>query len=201
MAIGRVRMAGGGAAGSFFYFSGDNKYLVKTISASERRTLRRILRDYVAHFQNNRHSLLSRIYGLYKLKLDDTTSTFVIMGNVFNPAIPIHQRFDLKVPHPCGHGAGVAGPHSRAHAPVHNHGFGTPPQGSTQGRTVGEAHLNEPGVVYKDLDFIKLGALLARCARLAHDACANNPRLCCACVARAGGQDAKSTLASISRPP
>jgi len=124
MAIRRMSIADGVAAGSFFYFSGDNKYLVKTISASERRTLRRILRDYVAHFQNNRHSLLSRIYGLYKLKLDDTTSTFVIMGNVFNPAIPVHQRFDLKVP-ARWHDARAAGPHSRTLATILGHSIRT----------------------------------------------------------------------------
>jgi hypothetical protein len=49
----------------------------------------------------HKHTLLSRIYGLYKLKMDDTVSVFVIMGNVFNPTIPVHQRYDLKVRPSC----------------------------------------------------------------------------------------------------
>ena len=87
----------GCAPGSFFYFSSDNRFLVKTISSAESRTLQRILPNYLAHLHKHHNTLLSRIFGLYKLKMDDTVSVFVIMGNVFNPTVPIHQRYDLKV--------------------------------------------------------------------------------------------------------
>ena len=150
------RCRGGPCAGSFFYFSSDNRFLVKTISQAESRTLQRILPDYLKHMLENRNTLLSRIFGLYKLKMDDTTSIFVIMGNVFNPTVPIHQRYDLKVR--------VAGQlhthHPGALTCARSLGWGGA-QGSTHGRTVGEAHLHEKGVVLKDLDFIKLGTMAA----------------------------------------
>ena len=38
-----------GKSGSFFYFSYDQRYMVKTISSAEARTLRRSLQDYHAH--------------------------------------------------------------------------------------------------------------------------------------------------------
>jgi 1-phosphatidylinositol-4-phosphate 5-kinase len=38
-----------GKSGSFFYFSYDQRYMVKTISSAEARTLRRTLQEYHEH--------------------------------------------------------------------------------------------------------------------------------------------------------
>ena len=58
-----------GKSGSFFYFSHDNQLLIKTISKSEfiffRKTL---LEKYYNHLINNPETLITRIYGLYKIK-------------------------------------------------------------------------------------------------------------------------------------
>lgn len=113
-----------GKSGSFFYFSSDLRFLVKTISVNEKRTFCRMLKNYANHMLDNKNTLLTRICGFYKLTIGDIKSRFIVMSNCFPPGVLVPTRFDLK--------------------------------GSTIGRTVGEANLDKPGVIYKDLDLIKM---------------------------------------------
>ena len=43
---------GAGKSGSFFFFSNDNKYLIKTMNVSERKVLLNMLDDLTKHFEN-----------------------------------------------------------------------------------------------------------------------------------------------------
>lgn len=43
---------GAGASGSFFFFSYDNKFLLKTIPISEKKILIDILDDYIQHLKD-----------------------------------------------------------------------------------------------------------------------------------------------------
>ncbi|KAL6941516.1 hypothetical protein ACO0RG_002648 [Hanseniaspora osmophila] len=97
-----------GKSGSFFYYSRDYKYIIKTIHSSEHRHLRTHLKQYFDHCMANKETLVSQFYGLYRLKLPITyqlfnssrTKTksrkiyFIVMNNLF----PIHidRSFDLK---------------------------------------------------------------------------------------------------------
>ena len=60
---------GAGASGSFFFFSHDNKFLIKTLKGFEKKILLDMLDDYVAHIINtDNRSLLARIYGVFTVK-------------------------------------------------------------------------------------------------------------------------------------
>ncbi|KAI9787668.1 MAG: Phosphatidylinositol-4-phosphate 5-kinase [Geoglossum umbratile] len=86
-----------GKSGSFFYFSRDYKYIIKTIHHSEHKFLRKILRDYYEHVENNPNTLLSQFYGLHRVKIPYGRKIhFVVMNNLFPPHRDIHQTFDLK---------------------------------------------------------------------------------------------------------
>lgn len=86
-----------GKSGSFFYFSRDYRFIIKTISHSEHKFLRSILKDYHQHVKTNPHTLLSRFYGLHRVKLPRGRKIhFVIMNNLFPPHRDIHETFDLK---------------------------------------------------------------------------------------------------------
>lgn len=86
-----------GKSGSFFYFSRDYKYIIKTIHHGEHKFLRRILRDYYNHVQENPNTLLSQFYGLHRVKIPYGRKVhFVVMNNLFPPHRDIHQTFDLK---------------------------------------------------------------------------------------------------------
>ncbi|EEP75695.1 phosphatidylinositol-4-phosphate 5-kinase its3 [Uncinocarpus reesii 1704] len=86
-----------GKSGSFFYFSRDYKYIIKTIHHAEHKLLRRILRDYYEHIENNPNTLISQFYGLHRVKMAYGRKIhFVVMNNLFPPHRDIHQMFDLK---------------------------------------------------------------------------------------------------------
>ncbi|KAG6012589.1 hypothetical protein E4U43_007726 [Claviceps pusilla] len=86
-----------GKSGSFFYFSRDYKYIIKTIHHAEHKFLRKVLRDYYNHVQSNPNTLLSQFYGLHRVKMPYGKKIhFVVMNNLFPPHRDIHATFDLK---------------------------------------------------------------------------------------------------------
>ncbi len=86
-----------GKSGSFFYFSRDYKYIIKTIHHSEHKFLRKVLKDYYEHVTDNPNTLLSQFYGLHRVKIPYGKKIhFVVMNNLFPPHRDIHQTFDLK---------------------------------------------------------------------------------------------------------
>ncbi|MCJ1308710.1 Phosphatidylinositol-4-phosphate 5-kinase [Agyrium rufum] len=86
-----------GKSGSFFYFSRDYKYIIKTIHHAEHKLLRKILREYYAHVVQNPNTLISQFYGLHRVKIPYGKKIhFVVMNNLFPPHRDIHQTFDLK---------------------------------------------------------------------------------------------------------
>jgi 1-phosphatidylinositol-4-phosphate 5-kinase len=60
-----------GKSGSFFFFSNDKKFVIKTLQDHEKRKLLSILDSFIKHFVLNKDSLISRIYGIYTLMTDD----------------------------------------------------------------------------------------------------------------------------------
>ncbi|PWN51732.1 SAICAR synthase-like protein [Violaceomyces palustris] len=86
-----------GKSGSFFYFSRDYRFIIKTIHHREHKFLRKILKDYHEHIKTNPHTLLSRFYGLHRVKLPHGRKIhFVVMNNLFPPHRDIHETYDLK---------------------------------------------------------------------------------------------------------
>ena len=86
-----------GKSGSFFYFSRDYKFIIKTIHQSEHKLLRKVLREYYAHVEKNPNTLISQFYGLHRVKIPYGRKIhFVVMNNLFPPHRDIHQTFDLK---------------------------------------------------------------------------------------------------------
>ncbi|GAA5813465.1 hypothetical protein MFLAVUS_006943 [Mucor flavus] len=86
-----------GKSGSFFYYSRDYRFIIKTIHHSEHKFMRKILKEYYEHVSNNPNTLLCRFYGLHRIKLPRGRKIhFVIMGNVLPSNKDIHETFDLK---------------------------------------------------------------------------------------------------------
>ena len=56
------------ASGSFFFFSHDKRFILKTLLKNERKTLLDMLDEYIDHIvQSENRSMLARIYGLYTI--------------------------------------------------------------------------------------------------------------------------------------
>lgn len=92
-----------GKSGSFFYFSRDYRFIIKTIHPAEHRHLRRILKDYYNHVKNNPNTLISQFYGLHRVKMPINYENlkrrkiyFIVMNNLFPPHRDIHRTYDLK---------------------------------------------------------------------------------------------------------
>lgn len=85
-----------GKSGSFFYWSQDGKYMVKTISRAESYQMRRMLASYSDHLGAYPETLLMRVLGLYRLKINNDKWDLIIIQNIFGTSHGIHERFDLK---------------------------------------------------------------------------------------------------------
>jgi 1-phosphatidylinositol-4-phosphate 5-kinase len=85
-----------GKSGSFFYYSADARFILKTIHRDEFLFLRHILREYYSHLSAHQSSLIIRYFGLHKLEYSGGKIYFVIMSNAFNTRKEIHERFDIK---------------------------------------------------------------------------------------------------------
>ena len=82
-----------GKSGSFFYFSHDFRYIIKTVTSEEERFLHRISYCYYNHMKQNPNSLIVRFFGLHKVRLapEQRYISVVVMENIF------YNRFQLKM--------------------------------------------------------------------------------------------------------
>ncbi|ORY05249.1 SAICAR synthase-like protein [Basidiobolus meristosporus CBS 931.73] len=86
-----------GKSGSFFYYSQDYRFIIKTIHHTEHKFLRRILPHYYQHVKENPNTLISRFFGLHRVKLPHSRKIhFIVMANNFPPNKDIHETYDLK---------------------------------------------------------------------------------------------------------
>ena len=92
-----------GKSGSFFYYSYDGRFMLKTIPRREFKKLKEILQNYHEYLtQKNTDSLMCRVFGLHKVifyrkkgKMSQKIY-FCVMNNVFQTTKKIDLRYDLK---------------------------------------------------------------------------------------------------------
>ncbi len=74
---------GAGASGSFFFFSQDRKFIIKTMTQKELDRFLRMLPYYEIHLSETKKSLLARIYGVYTIKMESygQNINIVLMAN------------------------------------------------------------------------------------------------------------------------
>ena len=89
-----------GRSGSLFYYTRDGKFILKTISKDEYKTLKSILPSYYNHLMKYKKSYLPKFFGCYKLirkvKKEYNYVYFIIMVNIFETKNTIHVTFDIK---------------------------------------------------------------------------------------------------------
>ena len=91
---------GAGASGSFFFFSYDHRFLIKTLTHEERKMLNIILPEYLDHIiRLENKSMMARIYGLFTIKTNYFAPLEVmVMQNTFQSSKKSDciLKFDLK---------------------------------------------------------------------------------------------------------
>ena len=89
-----------GKSGSFFYFTREFKYIIKTVTDKEEKFLQKIAYRYYDHMKNNPNSLIVRFFGLHKVRLarEQRFISVVVMENIFHTPdqFKMHKRYDLK---------------------------------------------------------------------------------------------------------
>tara|TARA_B110000285_G_scaffold202767_1_gene238328 strand:- start:111 stop:452 length:342 start_codon:yes stop_codon:yes gene_type:complete len=91
---------GAGQSGSFFFFSEDKKFLIKTMRGSEKQKMLEMVDEMIAYLkENNNQSLIARIYGIFTIKTNVFKSIdFLIMQNTAQSICSesINLVFDFK---------------------------------------------------------------------------------------------------------
>lgn len=74
---------GQGKSGSFFFFSHDRKFIIKTMSNGEFATFKAMFTDYYDYLTvRNKDSMLARVYGIFTVYLEDIVPIhLILMGN------------------------------------------------------------------------------------------------------------------------
>ena len=68
-----------GKSGSFFFFSFDKKFIIKTMTESDLSTFKRLFPEYIKVMFTRRNSLLARIYGVYTIKIAEREPVHIIL--------------------------------------------------------------------------------------------------------------------------
>ena len=90
---------GAGRSGSFFFFSHDRKFIIKTLTKGELDYLLSILSQLSSHFKDNPGSLLSKIFGVFTVKTGATNEVhLMLMENTLQlkNSDGLKYIFDLK---------------------------------------------------------------------------------------------------------
>jgi len=90
---------GGGKSGEFFFFSRDKKLILKTVPEPEMNMIRTTLERLQQHFEQNPHSLISKIYGAYTYENTDLGLRFhfILMKNICGfPSKFVDRAYDMK---------------------------------------------------------------------------------------------------------
>jgi hypothetical protein len=96
--VGFIKFISNSKSGQYFFYSNDYKYMIKTLTDTECKFLRRILPYLVKHMIQYPDSLINRYYGLHRVKMPHIRRRlhFVVMNNIFHTPKEIHTKYDLK---------------------------------------------------------------------------------------------------------
>ncbi|CAN1143461.1 Phosphatidylinositol 4-phosphate 5-kinase 8 [Linum perenne] len=94
---GLTELSSPGKSGSIFYLSHDDRFVIKTLTKSELKTLLRMLPKYYCHVGKHENTLITKFFGVHRITLRGGRKVrFVVMGNMFCTELRIHRRYDLK---------------------------------------------------------------------------------------------------------
>ena len=94
-----------GKSGSFFFFSHDGMFLIKTMTLGDFNAFKKLFKYYFKHVNTQKDSLLARIYGVYSVKMDEQDPVYLILMGSSAMTTKINEKpsssytrckFDLK---------------------------------------------------------------------------------------------------------
>lgn len=91
--------AGAGRSGSFFFYSHDRKFIIKTMTKGELKVMLELLPNYSDHFKNCTDSMIAKIFGVFTVKTSQTGPVHImLMENTIRlkESENLKYIFDLK---------------------------------------------------------------------------------------------------------
>ena len=85
-----------GKSGSFFFFSFDRRFLIKTMNNAELKVFRNCLPEYVMFLRENPDSMIARIYGVFTVQMEDIFPVHLLFMHKMEAGKNIKNVFDLK---------------------------------------------------------------------------------------------------------
>ena len=70
---------GAGRSGSFFFYSHDKKFIIKTMTKGELKVMMDLLPAYSEHFKNCPESLIAKIFGVFTIKTPQTGPVHIML--------------------------------------------------------------------------------------------------------------------------
>jgi 1-phosphatidylinositol-4-phosphate 5-kinase len=94
----KERLTSGGASGAFFFFSKGEKFIAKSCTMEEMETLKTNAKAYADYMVANKHSYISKIFGIYQLKIYGNYLCFFVMNNLFynDDGLTMNEKYDIK---------------------------------------------------------------------------------------------------------
>jgi len=91
---------GAGKSESFFFFTDNKEFVLKTLKQSERKLLLEtvVLEKYFEHLQGHPNSLLSRFYGVYTIRMKNMgeVTCFITDNLIGKDFMNVVRMYDLK---------------------------------------------------------------------------------------------------------
>lgn len=94
----KERLTQGGASGAFFFFSKGEKFIAKSCTLEELETLRTNAKAYADYMVAHPNSYISKIFGVYQLKIYGNYLCFFVMNNLFfnEEGVTMNEKYDIK---------------------------------------------------------------------------------------------------------
>lgn len=86
-----------GKSGSYFLFSKNKQFFLKSIEKQEKTTFRKMTQDYYQHLVAHPKSTFMRIYGFFRMRGGVRNVSFIMFGNcLLSGEVKINEKYDLK---------------------------------------------------------------------------------------------------------
>ena len=87
-----------GKSGSFFFFSHDQRFLIKTMTKEDFDAWMKMFESYYLHVTEYPNSLIARVYGVYSIRVEDMSIVYyMLMGNTKKiDSCYVRRLYDLK---------------------------------------------------------------------------------------------------------
>lgn len=89
-----------GKSGSFFFFSHDRKFIIKTMYQEELEIMMEKLGEYYKHIQDNPNSIIARFYGVFQVEMESIVPVnLLLQANSVQLCYPesiLDKIYDLK---------------------------------------------------------------------------------------------------------